>query len=472
MDKKENIETAVKSEKNWAKQAIDKQRHFFNTGATRPYSFRVEQLKKLKHQIKKYHHEAAIALKKDIGRPQFEAYFEIAPLLYELNHTIKKLKSWMKPKKVRTSLLAQPGRSRIEYTPKGIVFLVGPYNYPFILCLQPLVGAIAAGNCVVVKPSSLTPEVSKLVTKIVGEVFPDEYINVFEGSTPVTNQLLEEKFDHIFFTGSPRVGRIIMAAAAKHLTPVTLELGGKSPAIIHSDADLKVAARRIVAGKFMNAGQTCVAPDYLFVHDSIKDEFLIELEKTVNHSFGHDPVKSPDFGRLINDRHFERVKQLIDPSKLVIGGQTDKSRKYIAPTILRDVDMEDAVMQEEIFGPVLPVMGYKNLGEIYELVDKMPRHPLALYLFTENPDIEKDVLSHIQFGGGCINNTILHVGNGYLPFGGAGESGIGSYHGYYSFEAFSHKRSILSSVTRFDPRFRYAPYRNKVKWMKKIADFL
>ncbi|MCG8313578.1 MAG: aldehyde dehydrogenase [Pseudomonadales bacterium] len=453
---------------DWAKAAVSQQRQYFESGATRSYEFRLAQLNKLKEAIIKYADDIEKALKQDIGRPPFEAYVETSTALDEVKHTIKHLRKWMNPKRVGTNMWAQPGRSRIECTPLGVTMIMGPYNYPFLLCIQPLIGALAAGNTVVMKPSSLNPATADVIEKMMQEMYNDEYVKVFKGSTEVTNELLKQRFDHIFFTGSPRVGKIIMAAAAQHLTPVTLELGGKSPTIVHADANLTIAAKRIAAGKMLNVGQTCVAPDHIFVHASIREQFEAELCNYLKEAYGDNPQASPDLGRMINDKHFERVAGLIDTSKVIHGGQTDAKDKFIAPTIMSGVTMDDPVMQEEIFGPVLPLVEYNNLSEVYEHVKKIPDHPLALYLFTESNQVEKDVLANIQFGGGCINNTVMHVANGNLPFGGVGESGIGSYHGRKSFETFSHQRSILKATTRFDIKFRYAPYKNKVNIMKMM----
>lgn len=458
----------ISQSQDWAAAAVAKQRRYFESGATRSYAFRIQQLKKLKDALVKYQTEIQEALKADIGRPEFEAYIEISTAFEDLKHTIKHLKSWMKPKRVGTTLWAQPGRSRIESVPQGVTFLMGPYNYPFLLLVQPLIGAIAAGNTAVLKPSSLNPTVADVVEKMMKECFSDEFVTTFKGSTEVTNVLLEQRFDHIFFTGSPRVGRIVMAAAAKHLTKVTLELGGKSPTIIHKDANLKIAARRTLAGKMMNVGQTCVAPDHLHVHADIKDAFEKELVVTLKEWYGDNPVQSPDLGRMINDRHFERVAALIDKSKLLTGGQTDASQRFIAPTLLKDVTMDDAVMQEEIFGPVLPMLTYSSMEELIGNLKKLPEHPLALYLFTESKDVEQHVLANTQFGGGCINNTVMHVANPNLPFGGVGESGMGAYHGQNSFDVFSHKRGILKATTLFDIKMRYAPYKDKVNMIKKM----
>ena len=452
----------------WAAEAVFRQRQYFESGVTRSHEFRIRQLGKLKAAIIKYQGEIQDALKADIGRPPFEAYIEISTAIEDLKHTIKHLKDWMKPQKVATTLWAQPGRSRIESTPQGVTFLVGPYNYPFLLLIQPLIGSIAAGNTAILKPSSLNPTVADVVEKMMKECFSADYVTVFKGSTEVTNALLEQRFDHIFFTGSPRVGRIIMAAAAKHLTKVTLELGGKSPTIVHKDANLKVAARRILAGKMLNVGQTCIAPDHVHVHADVRDAFEKEMVETLREFYGDDPSQNPDLGRMINERHFDRVSGLIDKAKVLVGGETDRTRKYIAPTLLKDVVMDDAIMQEEIFGPVLPMMTYSTIEELVGNIRKLPEHPLALYLFTASSEVERQVLDQTQFGGGCINNTVMHVANPNLPFGGVGESGMGAYHGKNSFDAFSHKRSILKASTLFDIKFRYAPYKDKVNLLKKM----
>ena len=455
-------------EATWATEAFEKQRRYFDSGATRSYEFRIEQLKKLKEAIAKYQNEIQDALAQDIGRPPMEAYIEIATAFEDLKHTIKHLRNWMKPEKVPTTMWAQPGKSRIESVPQGVTFLIGPYNYPFVLLAQPLIGALAAGNTAIIKPSSLNPTVADVIEKMMNEYFDDELVAVFKGSSDVTNTLLEEPFDHIFFTGSARVGRIVMSAAAKHLSKVTLELGGKSPTIVHKDAKLKVAARRIVAGKMLNVGQTCVAPDHVHVHADIKDEFEKQVIETLKEFYGEDYSNTPDLGRIINDKHFKRISGLIEPSKVVSGGGTDESQRFIEPTILKDASMDDAAMQEEIFGPVLPMLTYNSIDELVGNIRKLPDYPLALYLFTESEQVEREVLDKTQFGGGCINNTVMHLANPNLPFGGVGESGMGAYHGKNSFDAFSHKRSILKAGTLFDIKFRYPPYKDKVNLLKKM----
>jgi|SRR5690554_667221 len=454
---------------DWAADIVARQRTYFESGATRDLQFRLAQLRKLKQAIVDHKDDIAEALKADIGRPPLEAYIETTTAFEDLKHTIKNLRRWMAPQKVGTSMWAQPGTSRIESTPLGVNFIMGPYNYPFLLCIQPLIGALAAGNTVIMKPSSLNPATSALLVKMLSKCFKPELVAVYEGSTEITNALLEQRFDHVFFTGSPRVGRIIMAAAAKHLTPVTLELGGKSPTIVHKDANLKLAAKRIVSGKMLNVGQTCIAPDHVFVHRDIRADFEREIVAAVKTFYGDDPINSPDLGRMINHRHFDRVAALIDKTKVLVGGQTDRDSKFIAPTVLGGVTMADPIMQEEIFGPLLPLLEYSELSELYSHVKSLPQHPLALYLFTRSVQVERDVLANIQFGGGCINNTVMHVANAHLPFGGVGESGMGAYHGKSSFDTFSHKRSILRSSNWLDIPLRYAPYKDRVELLRKMV---
>ena len=453
---------------NWADEAMASQREYFMSGATRSYEFRVAQLKKLKQVLADHQGEIIEALKKDLGRPATEGYIELSTAFEDLKHTIKHLKSWMKPQRVGTTMWAQPGRSRIESTPLGVNFIMGPYNYPFLLCVQPLIGAIAGGNTVIMKPSSLNPATSQLLADLAQKYFDPRLWAVFQGSTEITNALLEQPFDHIFFTGSPRVGRIVMAAAAKHLTKVTLELGGKSPTIIHSDANLKLAAKRTLAGKMLNVGQTCIAPDHIFVHSSVKEQFEKHLLDAMKEFYGEADENNPDLGRMINGRHFERVRDLIDQTKVIFGGKSVAEQKFIQPTLLSNVTMDDPIMQEEIFGPVLPILTYDNLQELYANIRKLPSHPLALYLFTNSSQVEEDVLANVQFGGGCINNTVMHVANANLPFGGVGESGMGAYHGKSSFDTFTHKRAILKSATFLDIKLRYAPYGDRANMLSKM----
>lgn len=448
--------------------AVKIQRDYFNTDETHPYEFRISQLKKLQQVILEKKEQFVAALYKDLGRPEFEAYFELTILYDDLKDAIAHLKKWMKPTRVKTNLLSQPGKSRIEYCPLGNVLILVPYNYPIILAFQPLIGAIAAGNTAIIKPSSLTPASSALIDEVINATFSPKYVQSIQGSTEITNQLLDNKFNHIFFTGSPNVGRIVMAAAAKHLTPVTLELGGKSPTIVNKDCKLEQAVKRILSGRFLNAGQTCIAPDHVYVHRDIKEAFLAKAKEVVLQWYGSDPENSKDFARMINDRHFKRVSGLIPQDRIVVGGQTREEEKFIAPTVLRDITHNDDIMQEEIFGPVLPVLEFSDFDDVCQQIGKLPQHPLAMYIFTHDKQFEQALIRKIRCGGVNVNNTLMHVVNSHLPFGGVGESGMGSYHGKYSFELFSHKKSVIKSATWLDIPLRYAPYGNKSKLLKKL----
>ncbi|MCF6252729.1 MAG: aldehyde dehydrogenase [Methylococcaceae bacterium] len=448
---------------------VAKQRDFFKTGATKSYQSRIENLKKLKIALLKYETALHAALKKDLGKPEFEAYLsETGFCLLEISESISKLKRWMKPKWTLTSLLTQPGSSRIYYSPLGVNLIIAPYNYPVMLTFSPLITAIAAGNTAVIKTSELTPACSAVIRELISETFASEYIAYIEGEVKETTILLQQKFDHIFFTGSPRVGSIVMTAAAKNLTPVTLELGGKSPCIVHEDAKLDIAVKRIVSSKFLNAGQTCVAPDYVLVHKSVKQAFLDKLKERVISVYSEDASRSPDFARIVADNHFQRICGLIDPKKVLVGGQSDAKSRFIAPTVMHDVDITDEVMSEEIFGPVLPVLEYESLSEVFDIVDKLPQHPLACYLFSESSTIQQEIIDTIQSGNACINNCVFHAANPYLPFGGVGESGIGAYHGFHGFERFSHKKGVLKTATWIDIPLIYAPYGKKINILRKI----
>ena len=448
---------------------VNVQRAYFKSGATRSYQSRFANLHKLKAALQKYEPMLIEALRNDLGKPEFEAYLaEVGFSIHDTSNTIKSLKSWMKPKCTWTSLLAQPASSRIYYEPLGVNLIISPYNYPVNLTFSPLIAALAAGNTTVIKTSELTPRCSAVIRQLIEETFSPELVAYIEGEVPETTLLLQQKFDHIFFTGSPRVGSIVMAAAAKHLTPVTLELGGKSPCIVHEDAKLDIAVNRIVSGKFMNAGQTCIAPDYVLVHEAVKEDFLARLKARVLAVYGENPITSPDFGRIISDNHFHRVSGMIVPDKILVGGQVDAASRFIAPTVLRDVSLDDKVMSEEIFGPVLPVLSYQSLDDVYHVVGQLPQHPLACYMFSESTEIQQAIIANIQSGGGCINNCLLHIANHHLPFGGVGESGIGAYHGKHGFECFSHKKGVLKSATWIDSPLVYAPYGNKIKWLRKF----
>ncbi|PIE02631.1 MAG: aldehyde dehydrogenase family protein [Acidobacteria bacterium] len=451
------------------KEIVEKQRSYFQSGQTQHYAFRKEQLQKLKNAIQ--HHEPRLrtALAKDLGKSEYEAYVtEIGFSLYDISNTLKNLKKWMKPKKVRTPVLSQPAKSWVSRTPYGVNLLIGPFNYPVQLTLAPLTAAIAAGNTTVIKTSELTPHCSAALRDLIEETFDPEYAVYVPGEVPETTMLLKQKFDHIFFTGSPRVGSIVMQAAAKHLTPVTLELGGKSPCVVHDDANLDIAVKRVVFGKFMNAGQTCVAPDYLLVHSAILSEFQEKLKARIRTVFGEDPSQSPDYGRIVNERHFERILGLINPEKVILGGQSDRESRFIAPTVMSRVTLEDRVMSEEIFGPVLPILEYSSLDDIYTVISKLPQHPLAFYVFSSSSQIQQQLTTQVQFGGGCINHCIQHLVNHNLPFGGVGESGMGSYHGLSGFENFSHKKSVLKAATWLDLPFIYPPFEKRISLMRKL----
>jgi aldehyde dehydrogenase (NAD+) len=448
------------------KDIIRKQRDFFATGKTKDVEWRIEQLKRLKQAVVDAQEAIVNAVKADLGRPDFEAYIEVAAIA-EINYALKNLKSWVKPKKVPIGIEQLPASAQIYPEPLGVVLIMGTWNYPFQLMISPLTGAIAAGNCAVLKPSEIAAHTSKVIADIIEKTFDPAYIAIVEGGVEISQKLLEEKFDHIFFTGGTAIGKIVMQAAAKHLTPVTLELGGKSPCIVDSDVDLKYAAKRITWGKYLNSGQTCIAPDYLLVDRRIKSELLTEIKKCVEEFYGDDPSQSPDYGRIISSRHFERLEPLLKDGEIVVGGQSKPEEKYIAPTVMDRVSWESPVMQEEIFGPILPVLEYADLKEAIAQINARPK-PLALYIFSKDKQKQQQVLQGTSSGGVCINDTVMHVSVSTLPFGGVGDSGIGTYHGKASFDTFSHYKSVLKKGFRFDPNWRYPPYKNKVSLLKRI----
>lgn len=450
------------------KDLIQQQRSYFGTGQTKDVDFRLAQLKRLKQAILDYQDAIVDAAKADLHRPAFEAYFEIAAI-GEINLALKQLKSWVKPQRAKTSIDQFPASAWIQPEPLGVVLIIGPWNYPFQLMISPLVGAIAAGNCAILKPSEHAPNTSKVVAEMIQSTFDPHYVAVVEGDATVSQQLLAEKFDHIFFTGGTRIGRIVMEAAAKHLTPVTLELGGKSPCIVEADVRLDYAAKRIAWGKFINAGQTCISPDYLLVNRRIKSELLERLKQYIQEFYGENPLHSPDYGRIINQNHFSRLTTFLEPDKTVIGGQVDPESRYIAPTILDGVTWEDPVMQDEIFGPILPVLEYDDLDEAIAQVNAHPK-PLALYFFSQDEQKQEKVLQSTSSGGVCINDVVMQIAVSGLPFGGVGESGIGSYHGKASFDTFSHRKSVLKRSLWLDLGWRYAPYTvGQLKQIKRIV---
>lgn len=444
------------------------QREYFLKGETASINFRIKQLKLLKKIIIDNEKEIMTALNKDFNKCEFESYSsEIFMILEEIKVAISKLKRWAKPKKVKTPVSLFKSNSYIYKEPYGVCLIIGAWNYPFQLTIAPLVAAIAAGNCAVLKPSELSKHTSKIITKLIKKIFNEKYCLVVEGGVKETTQLLKQQLDYIFFTGSKNIGKIIMQSAANNLTPVTLELGGKSPCIVDSDINLEVTARRILWGKFINAGQTCVAPDYIYVKKEIKQKLLNELTKCLKEFYGEDPAKSEDYARIINANHFMRLTKLMKKGKIIIGGETSKKDLYIAPTIIDNIDWKDPVMQDEIFGPILPILEYKKIEDVIKNVTINPK-PLALYLFTNNKKLQKLIIDKISFGGGAINSTILHLANTNLPFGGVGGSGMGNYHGEAGFNAFSHTKSILNKSVLIDLKLIYPPYKNKLKLFKKI----
>ncbi len=448
---------------------LQSQRAFFATGKTKPLDFRLKQLNKLKDAITARQDEIIQAAKDDLGRPEFEGYFEIG-VVAELSYVLKKLKSWVKPQKVSLPLSQLPGSAWVQPDPLGCVLIIGPWNYPFQLVISPLIGAIASGNCAIIKPSEIAPATSQVVAELIAATFDPKYIAVEEGGVEVAQTLLAQKFDHIFFTGGTRVGQIVMEAAAKQLTPVTLELGGKSPCIIDKDINIEVTAKRIVWGKYLNAGQTCVAPDYLLVHEEVKPALLEALQRVIQDSYGDNPEQSPDLSRLVSDRQFDRVAGLIEGEEVVIGAQINRADKFIAPTVLDNVSWDAPVMQDEIFGPVLPVLSYREIGDAIAQINARPK-PLALYLFSHSKSLQDQVLSSTSSGGVCINDVFLHVAIWGMPFGGVGDSGIGAYHGKTSFDTFSHMKSVLKKPFWLDIDWRYPPYAKKIDLFKKLINF-
>lgn len=448
---------------------ICQQRRFFNTGKTKDIGFRITQLKNLQKAV--IDHEAAIiaALKADLHKSEFETYStEIALCKKEINYALKHIENWNKPQKANIPQEQLPGFGRIYPEPLGVVLIISPWNYPFQLIIAPLVGAIAAGNCTILKPSEIAAHTSKLLAEILPKYFDPAYIAVVEGGVEISQQLLAEKFDHIFFTGGTTIGRKVMEAAAKHLTPVTLELGGKSPCIVDADTNIEYTARRITWGKFINAGQTCVAPDYLLVEQSIKQELLDKIQKCIREFLGEQPATSPDYARIINQKHFNRLVEFLQYGETIIGGESNSSELYIAPTVLDRVSLESPVMQEEIFGPILPVLTFSDVTEAIAIVNQKPK-PLALYLFSHNKNLHKRVLQSTSSGSVCINDTVMQFAVPGLPFGGVGNSGMGKYHGKASFDTFSHYKSVLNRSLILDVKLRYAPYtKSKLQLLKRI----
>ncbi|MCD4771778.1 MAG: aldehyde dehydrogenase [Bacteroidales bacterium] len=453
-------------------EIIQKQREYFYTGVTKPVSFRIRQLKILKELIKENEKAISGALFADFKKCEFESFAtEIGMVLLDITHTIKHLKKWAKPKRIRPSLANFPSSDSIYFDPYGICLIISPWNYPFQLLVDPLIGAISGGNTIILKPSELTPNTSKLMNEIISGNFKEEYISVVEGGVEETGLLLKQKLDKIFFTGSVAVGRIVMQAAANNLIPVTLELGGKSPCIVDETAKLKLAAKRIVWGKFLNAGQTCIAPDYIYIHKNVQNEFIEHIKQVLKNLYGDDPKLSKDFPRIINERNFNRLSEMINPDKVIIGGETNKDELYIAPTVLNNVSRKDKVMEDEIFGPILPLLTFKNINDVISEINQHPK-PLAMYIFSHNKMQVKQLIENTSSGGFCVNETLSHFVNLNLPFGGVGNSGIGNYHGKYSFKCFTHEKSVLRKATWFDMPLRYPPYKRKLGMLKKVFGIL
>lgn len=453
-----------------AARLFEAQQAYFKRGATQPISFRRQMLKRLKRTVERKEREISAALHKDLRKSEFEAFAsEIGVFYQEIRHTLRHLSDWMAPQRVPTPLIFFPSSSRILRDPLGQVLIMGPWNYPFLLMMHPLVSAIAGGNTAFLKPSEQAPHTAVIIEEIIRETFDEEFVAVFQGHGHIVGPGLIERFhfDHIFFTGNPTVGRSIMELAARQLTPVTLELGGKSPCIVDASADLAQAAKKIAWSKLFNAGQTCVAPDYVLVHADVHDAFLEKLKAAFRSMTGEDPRQAADFGRMINRKRFDAVSGYLSFGRVAYGGQTDADDLFIAPTILTDIDDSDPVMQEEIFGPVLPLVTWKDRNDALARIERNP-YPLALYVFTKTKETEDFFIRQVRFGGGCVNNGIIHLGNPDLPFGGVGPSGIGQYHGKAGFDTFTRPKSVLKSPTWFDVPLWYPPYKDHLKWVKML----
>lgn len=441
------------------RQIVENQRTYFYTGATLPLSHRIEALKKIQSYILTHEAEIGKAIRKDLGKSDFESYMcETGLVLSEITYMLKHIRSFAKEKNVLTPLAQFHSRSFKKPSPYGVALIMSPWNYPFLLTIDPLIDALAAGNTVVLKPSAYSPYTSTVIQSMIEECFDTRYVAVITGGRAENTCLLNEHFDYIFFTGSQTVGKEVMRHAAAHLTPVTLELGGKSPCIVEESANIKLAARRIVFGKYLNCGQTCVAPDYIYCDRKIKDQLLAEIKRQIKRQFRSEPLTNKNYGKIINEKHFDRITKLIDSSKVVFGGKCDRTTLKIEPTVMDHVTFDDAVMQEEIFGPILPILTYDSLDQAIHKINSMP-HPLALYVFTSDKTAARKVTARCGFGGGCINDTIIHLATSEMGFGGFGESGMGSYHGKDGFRTFSHYKSIVDKKTWLDLPMRYQPYR-------------
>ena len=447
---------------------IKKQNDFFASQKTKDLKFRKQALQKLKKEIIKSEDEICDALFQDFKKPKFESLAaETQFALSELQYVIDNLAFWSKPERTSSSLANFPSSSYIYSEPYGTVLIISPWNYPFLLSISPLIGAIAAGNTAVIKPSELTPVTSSLIAKIIKNVFSEEHVTVIEGGIPVAQELLQQKWDYIFFTGSSKVGKIVYKSAAEHLTPVTLELSGKNPCIVDHRANIKLAAKRIVWGKFLNAGQTCIASDYILAHKDIKNELIEALQKSILKAFGTDIENSKDFARIATKENYKRLKEMLQGEKLIFGGNTNDDDQYISPTLVDASSLTDKVMKGEIFGPILPIISYENEADIEKYITNYGK-PLGLYIFSTSKKFQNKILNKYSFGGGVINDTVMQITNKKAPFGGVGSSGIGAYHGKHSFDLFSHKKSILKRANWLDVPLRYPPYNIPIKWVKKM----
>lgn len=444
------------------------QKAFFESGGTQDVDDRIKKLKTFKKIVERREKEISEALYKDFKKPEFETYAtETALILSEIKSFTKNLKKWAKPQKVKSTWLNFPSSDYIYPQPYGQVLVLAPWNYPFQLSVSPAIGAIAAGNTVVIKPSEFAPATSQLTKEIFAEVFPEEQVAVVLGGVTASEELLKQKWDYVFFTGSVPVGRIVAKAIAPNLTPATLELGGKNPCIIHSSAKLDLAAKRIVWGKFINAGQTCISPDYIIIDKKKKTEFTEAVKREIKAAFGEDPKNSEDYARIINKKNFERLQAMLEGQTIITGGQTDANDNYIAPTLLNEPSLDTEVMEDEIFGPILPVLTYSEENDLEKILSRYP-DPLALYVFAEDKKFSEKILQKYRFGGGAVNDVVIHIANKNLPFGGVGTSGYGTYHGKFSFDTFTHKKAISKRSTRIDVPLRYAPYEGKLSLIKKV----
>ncbi|MGC6430424.1 MAG: aldehyde dehydrogenase [Jejuia sp.] len=453
-------------------EIVEAQKTYFSSQKTKEISFRIALLKSLKHEILKSESEILDALHTDFKKSHFEGYIsEFGLVISELNLAIKKLKSWSKPKRVTSSILTFPSKNYIYKSPYGTVLIIAPWNYPFLLAIDPLIMAIAAGNTVVLKPSELTSNTSKVLTKIIKNVFPEDVATSIEGGVAVATELLDQKWDYIFFTGSTKVGKIVATAAAKHITPITLELGGKSPCIIDDTVDVKLTARRLVWGKLLNGGQTCIAPDFVIVKSSIKNELIDAVKRQITNRYRENVKYSEDFARIIDSRNLERLKRLIENETIIFGGEMDVYSNYFSPTLIDNPKLESPIMSEEIFGPILPILTYDTETDISKILNSIEK-PLAFYVFSEDRNFVERMIDTFNFGGGVINDVLVHFGNPKLPFGGVGLSGLGNYHGKYGFDTFSHQKSVMKRGTWLDLKLRYAPYKGKLKLLKKAFKYL